>query len=242
MTDSDGSRAWRRWASSGATPRQGRRGLRPPAAAALGVALTAQWITRRRPDGGQPPRGFPPPSSAHWLGTDQFGRDILSRVILATQVTVKVTSAACLFAVVLGVPIGMFVGYRGGWIEAVTMRADRHAADLPDHHAGDRHRRRRGPDRDRASSSRSAWRRRRTSSASPAASRCRSRRSSMSRRRSPPAPAGRASSRAISGRTSPHADHRPGDADPAGVRAQRLGVELSGLRRAAADARNGARC
>jgi peptide/nickel transport system permease protein len=65
---------------------------------------------------------FSPPSGKHWLGTDQFGRDILSRVILATQVTVKVTTLAVVFAVVTGVPIGMFVGYRGGWIESMAMR------------------------------------------------------------------------------------------------------------------------
>ncbi len=88
-----------------------------------GVALTAQWITPADPMAVNLRDVFSPPSATHWLGTDQFGRDILSRVILATQVTVKVTSAACLFAVLTGVPIGMFVGYRGGWIESVTMRA-----------------------------------------------------------------------------------------------------------------------
>jgi peptide/nickel transport system permease protein len=87
------------------------------------VALTAQWITPADPMAVDLSKVFNPPSAKHWLGTDQFGRDILSRVILATQVTVRVTSLACLFAVLIGVPIGMFVGYHGGWIESVTMRA-----------------------------------------------------------------------------------------------------------------------
>ena len=86
------------------------------------VALTAQWITPADPMAVDLREVFSPPSWKHWFGTDQFGRDVLSRVILATQVTVKVTSAACLFAVLVGVPIGMFVGYHGGWIESVTMR------------------------------------------------------------------------------------------------------------------------
>jgi ABC-type dipeptide/oligopeptide/nickel transport system permease subunit len=88
-----------------------------------GVALTAQWITPADPMAINLNEVFAPPSWKHLLGADQFGRDILSRVILATQVTVKVTSAACIFAVATGVTIGMFVGYRGGWIESVAMRA-----------------------------------------------------------------------------------------------------------------------
>jgi peptide/nickel transport system permease protein len=86
------------------------------------IALAAQWITPADPMAVNLREVFSPPSAKHWLGTDQFGRDVLSRVILATQVTVKVTSAACLFAVLTGVPIGMFVGYRGGWVEAIAMR------------------------------------------------------------------------------------------------------------------------
>ncbi len=86
------------------------------------VALTAQWITPSDPFAINLRAGFEPPSAEHWFGTDQFGRDMLSRVILATQVTAKVTGAAILFALISGVPIGMFVGYRGGWIESVVMR------------------------------------------------------------------------------------------------------------------------
>lgn len=86
------------------------------------VALTAQWITPSDPFQINLRAGFEPPSVEHWFGTDQFGRDMLSRVILATQVTAKVTGLAILFALISGVPIGMFVGYRGGWIESVVMR------------------------------------------------------------------------------------------------------------------------
>ncbi|MBI3706142.1 MAG: ABC transporter permease [Proteobacteria bacterium] len=88
-----------------------------------GVALTAQWITPADPMAINLNEVFAPPSWRHWLGADQFGRDILSRVILATQVTVKITSAACIFAVLTGVTIGMFAGYRGGWVESAAMRA-----------------------------------------------------------------------------------------------------------------------
>ncbi|UZF95854.1 ABC transporter permease [Bosea sp. NBC_00550] len=86
------------------------------------VALTAPWITPRDPFAISLRQGMKPPSWANLLGTDQFGRDVLSRVILATQVTTKIALASILFAVVLGVPLGMFVGYRGGIWDAVTMR------------------------------------------------------------------------------------------------------------------------
>ena len=86
------------------------------------VALTAQWITPYDPVDTNLRQVFKPPSWEHWFGTDQFGRDLLSRVILATQVTAKVTGAAILFALVTGVPLGMLVGYVGGWLESVVMR------------------------------------------------------------------------------------------------------------------------
>lgn len=86
------------------------------------VALTAQWITPYDPFDTNLRKVFNPPSWEHWFGTDQFGRDLLSRVILATQVTAKVTGAAILFALITGVPLGMLVGYVGGWLESLVMR------------------------------------------------------------------------------------------------------------------------
>lgn len=86
------------------------------------IALTAQWITPSDPFAISLRQGMQPPSLTHWLGTDQFGRDVLSRVILATQVTSKIAVSSILFAVLIGVPIGMFVGYHGGVVEAVVMR------------------------------------------------------------------------------------------------------------------------
>ena len=80
------------------------------------------WITPADPFETNLAEGLQPPSAAHWLGTDQFGRDTLSRVILATQVTARITTVALLFSLLLGVPIGMVVGYRGGLADAVVMR------------------------------------------------------------------------------------------------------------------------
>ncbi len=86
------------------------------------VAVVAPWIVPSDPLETNLTAGLLPPSFEHWLGTDQFGRDTLSRVILATQVTLQITTEALLFALLFGVPIGMAVGYSGGLADAVVMR------------------------------------------------------------------------------------------------------------------------
>ena len=62
------------------------------------------------------------PSIAHPLGTDEFGRDILTRIIYSTRVELEVSVAGVFLAVVVGVPLGLVSGYRGGWLDAVLMR------------------------------------------------------------------------------------------------------------------------
>ncbi len=86
------------------------------------VAIFAPWIAPADPLETNLSAGLLPPSAEHWLGTDQFGRDTLSRVILATQVTLQITTAALLFSLLLGVLIGMAVGYGGGLADAIVMR------------------------------------------------------------------------------------------------------------------------
>ena len=62
------------------------------------------------------------PSSAHWFGTDELGRDVLSRVIYGTRIAVVVGLSAILLALVIGVVLGSLAGYLGkGW-DAVIMR------------------------------------------------------------------------------------------------------------------------
>ncbi len=62
------------------------------------------------------------PSAAHLLGTDEFGRDILSRIIFSARIELTVSLAGVGLAIVLGVPIGLGSGYRGGWPDALAMR------------------------------------------------------------------------------------------------------------------------
>jgi len=62
------------------------------------------------------------PSRAHPFGTDQIGRDILSRVIYGARVSLSVAGAAVFFATLIGVPIGLLASYIGGRVENLLMR------------------------------------------------------------------------------------------------------------------------
>lgn len=64
-----------------------------------------------------------PPSLANPFGTDDFGRDVLSRVIHGARISLRVGITAVLIALVLGVPIGLVSGYWGGALDQVLMRA-----------------------------------------------------------------------------------------------------------------------
>jgi peptide/nickel transport system permease protein len=62
------------------------------------------------------------PSTAHLLGTDEFGRDILSRIIYSARIELVVSLAGVALAMMIGVPLGLFSGFRGGWVDAIAMR------------------------------------------------------------------------------------------------------------------------
>jgi peptide/nickel transport system permease protein len=68
------------------------------------------------------PEALRPPSGAHWFGTDELGRDVFSRVLVATQASLRVAVVSVAFAVVVGVTVGVISGYRGGWLDTVLMR------------------------------------------------------------------------------------------------------------------------
>lgn len=63
-----------------------------------------------------------PPSSDHWLGTDQFGRDVLSRLMFGARLSLQIAIASVAVAVVIGVTLGVVSAYVGGWLETVLMR------------------------------------------------------------------------------------------------------------------------
>jgi peptide/nickel transport system permease protein len=63
-----------------------------------------------------------PPSGTHWMGTDELGRDILSRIIFGAQPALTISALVVLVAMLIGIPLGAIAGYRGGWIDQVLMR------------------------------------------------------------------------------------------------------------------------
>jgi peptide/nickel transport system permease protein len=62
------------------------------------------------------------PSAAHWFGTDDLGRDILSRVIFGSRWTLYVVILVAIIAAPIGLLVGTVAGYAGGWIDAILMR------------------------------------------------------------------------------------------------------------------------
>ncbi|SDU76480.1 ABC transporter permease [Jiangella alkaliphila] len=62
------------------------------------------------------------PSGDHWFGTDELGRDVLSRVILGAEVSLRVGAVAVGISLVAGVLIGLLAGYYGRWVDDVLMR------------------------------------------------------------------------------------------------------------------------
>ena len=71
------------------------------------------------------------PSAAHWLGTDDLGRDVLSRLIAGCRIAIIAAAEATSIALILGVPIGLFIGYRGGWWDWVVMRVVEAIMSIP---------------------------------------------------------------------------------------------------------------
>lgn len=63
-----------------------------------------------------------PPSATHWFGTDQLGRDVFSRVLVATRLDLMISVAAVALSFVVGAAIGTLAGYYGGWADRISGR------------------------------------------------------------------------------------------------------------------------
>ena len=62
------------------------------------------------------------PSAAHWCGTDNYGRDILTRLLVGTRYSLGIGLGAVALGLVFGVVLGCLAGYFGGWVEELIMR------------------------------------------------------------------------------------------------------------------------
>ncbi|MDQ3695534.1 MAG: ABC transporter permease [Chloroflexota bacterium] len=124
------SEGWRRGSEPAAGESAWRRALRNPrvsisavillliAAVSFGAPVLAPYSPTTLTD-----MPLLPPSSQYLLGTDDFGRDALSRLLYAGQISLGVSIASVLIATVIGVWLGLLAGYYRGWGETIIMRA-----------------------------------------------------------------------------------------------------------------------
>jgi peptide/nickel transport system permease protein len=83
----------------------------------VGAALAAPLLAPSDTTMQNLPARLLPPSAAHWMGTDQLGRDILSRIIFGARVSMLVSVSVVLGAGIVGLLIGSLAGYFGGWFD-----------------------------------------------------------------------------------------------------------------------------
>lgn len=88
----------------------------------LTVAAVAPWIAPYDPIAQSLSQRLLPPSAAHWMGTDELGRDILSRVIYGTRLTLAVVLLVVISVGPVGLLIGTLSGYFGGAVDTALMR------------------------------------------------------------------------------------------------------------------------
>ncbi|MBI4279015.1 MAG: ABC transporter permease [Armatimonadetes bacterium] len=88
----------------------------------LGIAALATWIAPHDPAQMHPGGQFRPPDYAFLFGTDNFGRDVLSRVIFGARISLHVAMTSVSVAVTLGVVVGLLSGFYGGIFDLLTMR------------------------------------------------------------------------------------------------------------------------
>ena len=94
-------------------------------------AVAAPWIAPFDPEDGDLLRRLKPPSDQHWLGADALGRDLFTRLVYGSRVSLVVSVGAVLAAAAVGVPLGILAGYRQGWVDAAIMRAMDFLLSLP---------------------------------------------------------------------------------------------------------------
>jgi peptide/nickel transport system permease protein len=86
------------------------------------MALVGPWIVPYDPLASNTDVALRPPSAAHWFGTDALGRDIFSRVVVATRLDLAIAFSAVLLSFVIGMPLGLAAGFFGGWWDRIVTR------------------------------------------------------------------------------------------------------------------------
>src|SRR5437899_11137729 len=84
------------------------------------LAVGAPWLAPYDPAAQNLPERLVPPSTGHWLGTDELGRDILSRVFYGARVSMLVGASVVFGSGLVGLILGSLGGYFGGWLDRVV--------------------------------------------------------------------------------------------------------------------------
>lgn len=103
-------------------PRWGLRIAAAIIASLLLAAVFADWLAPYPADHADLARALEPPSSDHWLGTDEDGADLLSLVIYGARIAVWAGFGTVAVSVLLGLLVGSISGYYGGWVDEIAMR------------------------------------------------------------------------------------------------------------------------
>lgn len=88
----------------------------------VALALFAPWIAPYDPNASDWMNVRHAPSAVHWMGTDDLGRDVLSRIIYGAQASLLAGLIAVSIAILAGLPLGVLAGYFGGWADAIISR------------------------------------------------------------------------------------------------------------------------
>ncbi len=86
------------------------------------LAALGPWIAPFEPDAFNVRARLQPPSTTYWFGTDEFGRDVFSRVLAGAHHSLLMGFGATLISLVIGVPLGLIAAFRRGWTEEAIMR------------------------------------------------------------------------------------------------------------------------
>jgi peptide/nickel transport system permease protein len=86
------------------------------------LGLLAPWISPHPWDTISMRTRFVAPNATYWFGTDEYGRDVLSRLLMGTRLSLTMGVSATLVSLAVGVPMGLAAGYFRGWIDEALMR------------------------------------------------------------------------------------------------------------------------
>ncbi len=90
--------------------------------AMVAAAVLAPWIAPYAPADQDLANTLAPPSAEHWLGTDDLGRDVFSRLVHGASMSIYAAFLAVGIGLLVGVPFGLLAGFLGGWVDEVISR------------------------------------------------------------------------------------------------------------------------